>query len=107
MITISIVDDEKELRHSIATFVNGSAGFRCVSSYDSAEAALAAMPTIKPEVILMDINLGRNMDGIECVRQLKLLLPDAQIVMLTVYEDTDKIFKALEAGASGFLLKRS
>src|SRR2546423_1126502 len=106
MITVSIVDDEKGLRQSIATFVNGSAGFRCVNTYNSAEAALKGLPEDKPDVVLMDINLG-GMTGIECVERLKALVPDMQILMLTVYEDTDQIFKALEAGATGYLLKRS
>jgi DNA-binding NarL/FixJ family response regulator len=106
MISVSIVDDEKELRQSIATFVNGSPGFRCISAYGSAEAALKGLPADKPEVVLMDINLG-GMNGIECVERLKARVPTMQILMLTVYEDTDQIFKALAAGANGYLLKRS
>ena len=106
MITVSIVDDEKGLRESIGTFVNGSTGFRCVSSYSSAEAALKGLPQDKSDVVLMDINLG-GMTGIECVERLKSVAPNMQILMLTVYEDTDQIFKALEAGATGYLLKRS
>jgi DNA-binding NarL/FixJ family response regulator len=106
MITVSIVDDEKELRQSITTFVNGSPGFRCVSAYSSAEAALKGLPVDKPDVVLMDINLG-GMNGIECVEHLQAAAPTMQILMLTVYEDTDQIFKALAAGASGYLLKRS
>ena len=106
MITVSIVDDEVKLRESIATFVNGSAGFRCVSSYGSAEAALTNLPADKPDVVLMDINLG-EVSGIECVEKLKARFPDLQILMLTVYEDTEKIFRALAAGANGYLLKRS
>ena len=106
MISISIVDDEKELRESITTFVDGSPGFRCLSSYSNAVDALAALPKDKPDVVLMDINMA-GMDGIECVERLKTIAPEMQIVMLTVYEDTDKIFNALSAGASGYLLKRS
>lgn len=105
MITVSIVDDEKGLRDSIATFINGSPGFRCVSTYSSAEEALNKLPTDKPEVVLMDINMA-GMSGIECVQRLKAAAPELQVVMLTVYEDTDKIFKALAAGATGYLLKR-
>ncbi len=106
MITVSIVDDEAKLRESIATFVNGSSGFKCASSYGSAEAALKHLPIDKPDVVLMDINLG-EISGIECVEQLKKQFPDMQILMLTVYEDTEKIFRALAAGANGYLLKRS
>ena len=105
MISVSIVDDEKKLCKSIATFLNGSAGFRCMSIYGSAEAALKHLPTDNPDVVLMDINMS-GMDGIECVKQLKMLAPQIQILMLTVYEDTEQIFKALAAGATGYLLKR-
>jgi len=104
-ISVSIVDDETLLRQSIATFIDGSPGFRCVSTYGSAEAALQGLPADRPDVVLMDIHMA-GMNGIECVQRLKALLPDIQIVMLTVYEDTDQIFKALAAGASGYLLKR-
>jgi len=105
MILVSIVDDEKELRESIATFVNNSPGFRCVSAYNSGEAALEHLPQERPDVVLMDIHMI-GMSGIECVRQLKAILPELQILMLTVYEDTEQIFKALSAGASGYMLKR-
>jgi DNA-binding NarL/FixJ family response regulator len=106
MISVSIVDDEKELRESITAFVQGSPGYRCLSSYCNATSALSGLPHDKPDVVLMDINMT-GMDGIECVERLKAAAPEMQIVMLTVYEDTDKIFKALSAGASGYLLKRS
>lgn len=106
MITVSIVDDEKELQQSIATYVSGAAGFKCISAYRSAEAALERLPADKPDVVLMDINLG-GMSGIECVEQLRKVMPEVQILMLTVYEDTDQIFRALSAGANGYLLKRS
>lgn len=105
MISVSIVDDEKKLCQSIAAFLNGSPGFRCVSIYGSAEAALKRLPTDQPDVVLMDINMA-GMNGIECARQLKALVPQLQIMMLTVYEDTEQIFKALAAGATGYLLKR-
>ena len=96
MISVSIVDDEKKLCKSIATFLNGSSGFRCVSIYGSAEAALQQLPADRPDVVLMDINMA-GMDGIECVRRLKALAPQMQILMLTVYEDTEQIFEALAA----------
>jgi DNA-binding NarL/FixJ family response regulator len=105
MITLSIVDDEKELCQSIATFVNGAPGFRCVSMYHSGESALEHLPKDQPDVVLMDIHLS-GMSGIECAGRLKTLMPQIQIMMLTVYEDTDQIFKALSAGASGYMLKR-
>jgi DNA-binding NarL/FixJ family response regulator len=105
MISVSIVDDESGLRQSTATFITGSPGFRCVSTYGSAEAALKGLPADQPDVVLMDIHMT-GMDGIECVQRLKTLQPSIQIVMFTVYEDTDQIFRALAAGASGYLLKR-
>jgi len=105
VISVSIVDDEKMLCKSIATFLDGSAGFRCLSIYGSAEAALKHLPLDRPDVVLMDINMA-GMDGIECAKQLKILAPQIQIMMLTVYEDTERIFKALAAGATGYLLKR-
>jgi DNA-binding NarL/FixJ family response regulator len=105
MISVSIVDDEKKLCQSISTFLNGSPGFRCVSIYGNAEAALKHLPADQPDVVLMDINMA-GMNGIECVRQLKILVPQVQILMFTIYEDTEQIFKALAAGATGYLLKR-
>jgi DNA-binding NarL/FixJ family response regulator len=105
MITVSIVDDEKELRQSMEAFINGTPGFRCVSAYHSGEAALKHLPQDLPDVVLMDIHLT-GMSGIECVRRLKAMVPAMQIMMLTVYEDTDQIFQALSAGASGYMLKR-
>jgi DNA-binding NarL/FixJ family response regulator len=106
MITVSIVDDEKELRESIKAFIDGSPGFRCVSAYHSAETALKHLPEDRPDVVLMDIHLT-GMSGIECAERLKAMVPEMQVMMLTVYEDTDQIFKALAAGASGYMLKRS
>jgi len=106
MITVSIVDDEKELRESIETFIDGSPGFHCVSAYHSAETALKHLPQDRPDVVLMDIHLT-GMSGIECVERLKTMIPEMKIMMLTVYEDTDQIFRALSAGASGYVLKRS
>lgn len=104
-ITVSIVDDEADLRKHIAGYLAATGNIRCISAYATAEEALACLPQDKPDVVLMDINLG-EMDGIECVRRLITLMPDAQVLMLTVFEDTEKIFHALAAGASGYLLKR-
>jgi DNA-binding NarL/FixJ family response regulator len=104
-ITISIVDDQAELRDKIAAFLDSMEGLKCLSGCASAKEALARLPGERPDVILMDINLG-GVSGIECVRQLKPKLPHSQVIMLTVFEDTEKIFNALTAGASGYLLKR-
>ena len=99
------MDDEVDLRENIAGYVDSSKGFRCLGVHSSAEEALVNLPKEKPDVVLMDINMG-GMNGIECVRLLKPKMPETQIVMLTVFEDTEKIFAALAAGASGYLLKR-
>ena len=105
-ISVSIVEDNDKLRGTLARVLNRAEGFRCVSQYGSAEDALKELPNVKPEVVLMDINLP-GMNGVECVRQLKPLLPGTQVMMLTVYEDTENIFNALAAGANGYMLKRT
>ena len=103
---ISIVEDNDQLRGTLARAIGRAEGFRCVSQYPSAEAALEGLPNDRPDAVLMDINLP-GMNGVECVRRLKQLLPNTQVVMLTVYEDTENIFNALAAGAAGYLLKRT
>jgi RNA polymerase sigma factor (sigma-70 family) len=105
-ISISIVEDNDKLRATLVRVIDRTDGFRCVSDYGSAEDALADLPKIKPDVVLMDINLP-GINGVECVRQLKKLLPQIQVMMLTVYEDTENIFNALAAGANGYMLKRT
>ena len=105
-LTVSIVEDNDQLRETLGRALNRAEGFRCLCQYANAEDALKGLPKEPPNVVLMDINLP-GMNGVECVRQLKQLLPDIQIVMLTVYEDTDNIFNALKAGATGYLLKRT
>jgi DNA-binding NarL/FixJ family response regulator len=105
VITVSIVDDEADLRQHIAEYLAAAGNITCKSAYASAKEALEHLPHDKPDVILMDINLG-EMDGIECVRRLSAVMPGMQVLMLTVFEDPDQIFRALSAGASGYLLKR-
>lgn len=104
-IAVSIVEDDTPARGILADWIRRASGCQCAGQYGNAEAALVALPAEKPAVVLMDINLP-GMNGIECVRQLKPMLPHTQFVMLTVYEDADHIFHALAAGASGYLLKR-
>lgn len=105
-INVSIVDDDVQLCESLARWINSFEGFRCVSLHHTAAAALRELPAVQPHVVLMDINLP-DVSGVECTRKLKGLMPDAQIIMLTVYEDTDHIFNALAAGATGYLLKQA
>ncbi|MCW5554085.1 MAG: response regulator transcription factor [Verrucomicrobiae bacterium] len=105
-ITVSIVEDQDPLRTTLARVLARAEGFECVSHYGNAEDALKDLPNVRPNVVLMDINLP-GINGVECVRQLKQLLPQTQVMMLTVYEDTENIFNALAAGASGYMLKRT
>ena len=105
-IAVSIVEDDPQARKIFATWISGTSGFRLAGDWGDAEKALEALPTKKPNVVLMDINLP-GMSGVEAVRRLKPLLPDTQFVMLTVYEDADHIYDALAAGASGYLLKQT
>ena len=105
-ITVAIVEDNDKLRATLARVLNRAAGFQCVSDYQNAEDALREIPKVGPNVVLMDINLP-GMNGVECVRQLKAANPQIQVMMLTVYEDTENIFDALAAGANGYMLKRT
>ncbi len=105
-VNVAIVEDNADLRGTLARVINRADGFKCVGQYGDAESALVGLPNDKPRVVLMDINLP-GMNGVECVRKLKHVLPETQVVMLTAYEDTENIFGSLEAGAAGYLLKRS
>src|SRR6185436_7910079 len=98
-IRVSIVEDSDDLRNTLARVIARAEGFEFVSQHPSAEDALEALPKNPPEVVLMDINLP-GINGVECVRRLKQTLPKLQVMMLTVYEDTENIFAALAAGAS-------
>jgi DNA-binding NarL/FixJ family response regulator len=105
-IRVSLVEDDDDIRVSLATLISRAAGFQLTSQHPSAEEALERLPGLRPDVVLMDINLP-GISGIECVRRLKGVLPETQVIMLTVYEDSDQIFQSLRAGASGYLLKRT
>jgi len=105
-IKVAIVEDDDWIRENLAAQIRNKNGFLCVGTYPSGEDALTEIPRALPDVILMDINLPK-MSGIECVRKLKAAMPSAHVMMLTVYEDSDKIFDSLLAGASGYLLKRT
>lgn len=105
-IRVSIVEDNDQLRQTLARVFQRADGYEFVSDYGNAEAALEGLPGDRPEVVLMDINLP-GINGVECVRRLRPQLPDTQVIMLTVYEDTENIFNALAAGATGYLLKRT
>ena len=105
-IKVAIVDDDDGIRASLATLIGRAADLRLTGEYRDAETALKEIPRRPADVVLMDINLP-GIKGVECVRQLKAVLPEAQFLMLTVYEDSDSLFNSLRAGASGYLLKRT
>lgn len=105
-IKVAIVDDDEGIRSSLAMLIRRAPDLKLIGDFADAETAVREIPKLPPDVVLMDINLpGAN--GVECVQQLKALLPDAQFLMLTVYEDSDSLFNSLKAGASGYLLKRT
>jgi DNA-binding NarL/FixJ family response regulator len=105
-ISVSIVEDDPGVRASLARLIDGSPGFRCLTQHPSAESALQEIPKANPAVVLMDIHLP-GISGVECVRRLKPVLHSTQIIMLTVYQNTEHIFNALAAGATGYLLKQT
>lgn len=82
-------------------------GYKCTGTMSNADEAIAKLPIIKPDVVLMDINLGEGESGIDCVRELKPIIPATNFMMCTIYEEDEKIFEALSAGASGYILKKT
>jgi DNA-binding NarL/FixJ family response regulator len=104
MITAMVVEDDAAVRDILTTWLRQAEGFVCVGVLPDVESALLKIVQCKPDVVLVDINLP-GLNGIECVRQLKPLIPKTQFVMLTVYEDSNHIFDALSAGATGYLVK--
>lgn len=105
-ITISIVEDLNEVRESLENLVRGSDDFLLLSTYSNAEQAQHKIPKEQPQIVIMDINLP-GISGIDCIRKIKNVCPNTQFMMYTIFEDDDKVFEALEAGASGYLLKKT
>jgi DNA-binding NarL/FixJ family response regulator len=105
-VKVVIVEDKTWLRENLEQEINQHPQMRCLKTYPTAELAIEDILNVEPDVVIMDINLP-NMDGVECVRRIKALRPELRCMMLTVYEEADKIFNSLLAGASGYLLKRS
>lgn len=103
---VAIVEDDSGLRDQLQSILKSAPGVCCAGIFGSAEKALEGMIAVQPDVILMDINLP-GMSGIECVGRLRKDLPATHVIMLTVYEDSDRIFQALQAGADGYLVKSS
>ena len=106
-IKVCIVDDNNELRMALQEIISMAEGYKCLASLSNAEEAIAKLPIIKPDVVLMDIHLGEGLNGIDCVKELKPLIPETNFMMCTVYEEDEKIFEALSAGASGYILKKT
>ena len=105
-IKVAIVEDNAGIRDNWAKLINRAAGFQCVCVCGSSEEGLKQIPLARPDVVLMDINLP-GLSGIECTAQLKERMPKVQILIVTVHADNDRVFSALQAGASGYLLKRT
>lgn len=103
---VVIIEDDAWMRENLEREINCSQSLRCLKTYRTAEEALRDIAGDRPDVVIVDINLP-GMDGVECVRHLKAIVPTAQCMMLTVYEESEKIFNSLLAGASGYLLKRT
>lgn len=106
MNTVAIVEDNTTIRNTFRQWIDSAPGFRCVCACASAEEALAEIPRHKPDVVLMDIHLPGE-SGIACTAQLKEKLPGVQVIIVTVYRNHELIFQALQAGACGYMLKRS
>ena len=105
-ITLAIVEDLDEVRDGLKNFISLSQEFNVVDTFKTAEEAAYDLPKLKPDIVIMDINLP-GMNGIECIRQVKDKTPGTQFMMFTVYENDEKVFEALKAGASGYLLKNT
>ena len=103
---VGIVEDVEQLRSEFIHLVATAGDMTCVGAFPNAEAALAALPALSADAVLMDVNLP-GMNGIECVRRLKSQAPNVHVVMLTAFDDTDSIFESLQAGATGYVLKRA
>src|SRR5688572_26135214 len=106
-ISVCIVDDNKELRNALEEIISMSEGYKCQATIGTPEEAIHQLPLLKPDVVLMDINLGSAESGIDLVRTLKPRIPLTNFMMCTVYEENEKIFEALSAGASGYILKKT
>ena len=106
LVRVAIVEDQRRTREGLTALIDGSEGFRCVSSWESLEQALASGGAIAPDVLLLDLGLP-GMSGVEGIVPLRSKFPQAAIVVLTVYEDNDRVFEALCAGAVGYLLKNT
>src|SRR5664279_1615467 len=107
MIKITIVDDNPEVRAALEKLIEAEDGFEVTGSYGDPQEAIVLIPLFKPDVVLLDIYLGNGESGIDCIRKLKPDYPEIKFMICTVYDDDEKIFDALCAGANGYMLKRT
>ena len=105
-ISLAIVEDLDEVRDGLKNFISLSQDFKVLDAFKTAEEAIHDLPRLKPDIVIMDINLP-GINGIECIRRIKDKSPGTQFMMFTVYENDEKVFEALKAGASGYLLKNT
>lgn len=105
-IKVAIVEDDEDIRNNLAELITDTSNLDLTGTYEDGSSALEGIPRAKPNVVIMDIQMP-GVDGVECVRELKAALPDVNFLMLTAYEDSDRLFESLKAGASGYLLKRT
>jgi DNA-binding NarL/FixJ family response regulator len=105
-ISVGIVEDSAPFRSRLKDFINASPDLRCICTFATGASAVAGLPAKAPDVVLMDLQLP-DTTGVECTFKLKSQLPDTQFMIFTVHEDSEQIFNALKAGASGYLLKRT
>jgi DNA-binding NarL/FixJ family response regulator len=105
-ITVAMVEDDSEIREMLTRVVTKAGGLRFLGGFPSGERAVAELPGLSPNVVIVDMQLP-GMSGIECTRRLKELIPDTKVLVFTAFGDSDRVFKVLEAGASGYLLKRT
>ncbi|MFN2440358.1 MAG: response regulator [Chitinophagaceae bacterium] len=105
-ISLAIVEDIDEVRDGLKQFISLSSGFKVLDTFKTAEEAIYDLPSLKPDIVIIDINLP-GINGIECIKEIKNKIPQTQFMMFTVYENDEKVFEALKAGASGYLLKNT
>src|SRR5688500_15168347 len=105
-ISLAIVEDLAEVREGLKQFISLNPEFIILGAFQTAEDAMDQLPKLNPDIVIMDINLP-GMSGIECIKQIKKKVPRTQFMMFTVYENDEKVFEALKAGASGYLLKNT
>lgn len=106
-IKVAVIEDQYETRNMLAILVNGSVGYECIATFEDGEEALLKLPSYLPDVVLADIHLPGDISGIEAVKQLKARFPSMHFIMCTSLEDSDNIFRALQAGATGYITKSS